>query len=80
LYMPSVLNKLLIALVVSVTLLGTGCVSCIPQYTAPPEASPSACYPTGHDPYIPLDHNSSPLNPWNILGSLASPFLYGPPR
>jgi hypothetical protein len=57
-----------------------GCVSCIPQYTAPPKAPVSACYPVGHDPYIPMDHNPSPFNPWDFFASLAAPVMYGPPR
>jgi hypothetical protein len=58
----------------------SGCISCIPQYTAPPHAPVSACYPTGHDPYVPMDHNVSGFNFWDVLASAASPFMYGPPR
>jgi hypothetical protein len=57
-----------------------GCVSCLPQYTAPPTAPPSACYPSGHDPYVPMDHNPTPLNPWDLFSSITAPFMYGPPR
>ena len=58
----------------------SGCLSCIPQYVAPPRGPVSACYPTGHDPYIPMDHNPSIFNPWDIWSSLAAPALYGPQR
>jgi hypothetical protein len=46
----------------------------------PPEGPVSACYPTGHDPYIPMDHNPSIFNPWDILQSVANGFMFGPPR
>lgn len=72
------------ALILALTLAGLaclgGCVSCIPQYVAPPKGPVSACYPVGHDPYIPMDHNPSAFNPWDVLASVAAPFLYGPPR
>lgn len=58
----------------------SGCVSCLPQYVAPPYGPVSACYPMGHDPFVPSDHNPSPLNPYDFISSMASPFLYGPPR
>ncbi|MDQ7782953.1 MAG: hypothetical protein RDU20_08750 [Desulfomonilaceae bacterium] len=61
-------------------LAASGCVSCLPQYTAPSHAPVSGSYPVGHDPYIPMDHNPSPLNFWDSLASVAAPFLYGPPR
>jgi len=57
-----------------------GCVSCIPQYMAPPTGPVSTCYPVGHDPYVPMDHNPSIFNPWDLFSSLAAMFLYGPPR
>lgn len=57
-----------------------GCMSCIQQYTAPPEAPVSSCYPVGHDPYVPMDHAPSPLNIWDLWSSFVSPFVYGPPR
>lgn len=73
--------RILILCLLLVGIIGVGgCVSCIPQYTAPPKAPVSACYPAGHDPYVPMDHNPSIFNPWDILASLASPFMYGPPR
>lgn len=75
-----ILRNLILALTMVIVLAVSGCVSCIPQYTAPPEPPPSACYPTGHDPFVPLDHNPSVLNPWNMFSSLLIPFLYGPPR
>lgn len=61
-------------------LLTSGCVSCLPQYTAPPMGPPSACYPAGHDPFVPMDHNPSILNPWDLLSSVSVPLAYGPPR
>ncbi len=57
-----------------------GCKSCLPQYMAPPTGPVSKNYPTGHDPYIPMDHNPSPLNPFDLMASIMNPFLYGPPR
>ncbi len=73
-------KKLILGLIMSVTLASAGCVSCIPQYVAPPLGPPSSCYPVGHDPYVPKDHNITVLNPWDLLSSIAGPFLYGPPR
>lgn len=58
----------------------SGCSCCIPQYVTPPRAPVSACYPTGHDPYIPLDHNPSLFNPWDVMRSVFAGLLYGPPR
>lgn len=77
----SVVRKifLLILILAAMTALG-GCCSCIPQYVAPPTGPVSACYPQGHDPYIPMDHNPSALNPWDMLSSLFAGLLYGPPR
>lgn len=75
-----IVKKLILGLVVAATLAATGCVSCLPQYTAPPEGPVSACYPTGHDPYIPMDHNPSIVNPWDAIRGAAAPFAYGPPR
>ncbi|AFM27600.1 hypothetical protein [Desulfomonile tiedjei] len=74
------LKLVLLVLVLFASLAAAGCVSCIPQYTAPPDGPVSAKYPAGHDPYVPLDHNISPWNPWDVLSSVASPLLYGPPR
>jgi hypothetical protein len=72
----------MIVLVLLIGALGAlgGCVSCIPQYMAPPKGPVSTCYPVGHDPYVPKDHNPSALNPWDLFSQLAAPFLYGPPR
>ncbi|HMK36382.1 MAG TPA: hypothetical protein VK463_15010 [Desulfomonilaceae bacterium] len=78
--MKRVLKNLLLCLVFIALLTTAGCVSCIPQYLAPPTGPASACYPVGNDPYIPMDHNPSPLNPWDAAKSLVAPFLYGPPR
>jgi hypothetical protein len=75
-----IVKKLILGLVVAATLAAAGCVSCLPQYTAPPEGPVSACYPTGHDPYIPMDHNPSIVNPWDAIRGAATPFVYGPPR
>ena len=73
--------KIFLASVLLIGLLtASGCVSCLPQYTAPPHAPVSSCYPVGHDPYVPMDHNTSPWNPWDFLASVAAPFIYGPPR
>lgn len=74
------LKNLLLCLILIAGLACAGCVSCLPQYTAPPDPPVSACYPTGHDPYVPMDHNPSALNIWDFFGSICSPFLYGPPR
>jgi len=73
-------KRSILCIILIAMLLGSGCVSCIPQYTAPPDGPVSRCYPTGHDPYIPMDHNPSLFHPWDFLASVASPFLYGPPR
>ena len=73
-------KKLIVGLLMIAALAAGGCVSCLPQYVAPPSGPVSACYPTGHDPYIPMDHNPSPINPWDAASSLATPFIYGPPR
>ncbi len=78
--MASVLRRLIIVLVLAGLTMAGGCISCIPQYVAPPEGPVSACYPVGHDPYVPLDHNPSMLNPWDVLRSVFAPMLYGPPR
>jgi hypothetical protein len=78
--MRSKLNKGLLAVTLIAALFLGGCISCIPQYAAPSMPPPSACYPGGHDPYMPTDHNAAMLNPWDALKSLFSPFLYGPPR
>ncbi|MBI4961987.1 MAG: hypothetical protein HY913_01795 [Desulfomonile tiedjei] len=76
----SLLKSLILGLALTAILAAGGCVSCIPQYTAPPDGPVSACYPTGHDPYIPMDHNPGMLNPWDTVRSVVAPFLYGPPR
>lgn len=73
-------KKLILGLALAATLAAAGCVSCIPQYTAPPDGPVSACYPTGHDPYIPMDHNPAIANPWDAARSVLAPFAYGPPR
>jgi len=73
-------KSLILCAVLLAMLIAGGCVSCIPHYTAPPVGPVSQCYPVGHDPYIPMDHNPSLFNPWDFLASVASPFLYGPPR
>ena len=75
------LLKRIVLVVAVVSLLGlSGCKSCVPQYMAPPTGPVSKNYPTGHDPYLPMDHNPSPLNPFDLVASMMSPFLYGPPR
>jgi len=74
-------RRLLTLLVLLAVVSGlTGCISCIPQYVAPPKGPVSAKYPQGHDPYVPMDHNPSIFNPWDLLRSVAAPLLYGPPR
>jgi len=78
--MTALWKNLLLALLLAAVVAATGCVSCIPHYTAPPEGPVSACYPTGHDPYIPMDHNPSILNPWDLIGAIFRPMIYGPPR
>ncbi|HTY24102.1 MAG TPA: hypothetical protein VMC85_13290 [Desulfomonilaceae bacterium] len=78
--MRGYLKKLVLGLILMGMLASAGCVSCLPQYVAPPLGPPSTCYPVGHDPFIPMDHNPSPLNPWDAFASVFSPFLYGPPR
>lgn len=78
--MTALWKNLLLALLLAAVVAATGCVSCIPQYTAPPEGPVSACYPTGHDPYIPMDHNPSVLNPWDLISAIFRPMIYGPPR
>lgn len=79
-YMNAFIKTLLLCALLIALLTASGCMSCLPQYTAPPHAPVSSCYPVGHDPYIPMDHNISPLNIWDFFASLASPFVYGPPR
>jgi len=74
------LKKLILGLALAATLAAAGCMSCIPQYTAPPDGPASACSPTGHDPYIPMEHNPGMLNLWDLARSAAAPFAYGPPR
>ncbi len=74
------IRKLILFIIVAAALAVSGCVSCIPQYTAPPTGPVSAKYPAGHDPYIPMDHNPSPLNPWDAVSSFAAPLMNGPPR
>lgn len=78
--MKGILKILVYSLILAVVVAMSGCISCIPQYVAPPEGPVSACYPVGHDPYIPMDHNPSLLNPWDALSSVLAPFVYGPPR
>ncbi len=78
--MKSTIRKLILILALLAATAATGCVSCIPQYVAPPEGPVSGCYPVGHDPYVPMDHNPSMLNPWDLLTSVAAPWVYGPPR
>ncbi len=77
-------GKFMKCLVIGVALLGlvglSGCKSALPQYMAPPTGPVSKNYPTGHDPYVPMDHNPSALNPFDLLASMMSPFMYGPPR
>jgi hypothetical protein len=77
---PKLLMLFLIVAALAALAALSGCVSCIPQYMAPPTGPVSQCYPQGHDPYIPMDHNPTPFNPWDMLSSLGAPFLYGPPR
>ena len=74
------MRKLVIIAIVCLVPALSGCVACLPQYMAPPEAPVSACYPVGTDPFIPMDHNPSPFNPFDVGASVASPLLYGPPR
>jgi hypothetical protein len=74
------LKRFILCLMLFTILLGSGCVSCLPQYTAPPDGPVSRCYPTGHDPYIPMDHNPSLFHFWDLVASVTSPFIYGPPR
>ncbi|MEW6351106.1 MAG: hypothetical protein AB1646_18775 [Thermodesulfobacteriota bacterium] len=74
------MRKLLTILMLLVLASLSGCVACLPQYTVPPSGPVSACYPVGKDPFIPMDHNSSALNPWDFVASAMAPFLYGPPR
>jgi hypothetical protein len=78
---PKARMKILILcfILIVFTLIG-GCISCIPQYTAPPDPPVSAHYPVGQDPYIPMDHNPSVFNFWDVSNSVLSPFMYGPPR
>lgn len=78
--MKGLLKILLCAVLLAALFTMAGCISCIPQYVAPPEGPVSACYPVGYDPYVPMDHNPSLLNPWDALSSIFAPFLYGPPR
>ncbi|MFH1117349.1 MAG: hypothetical protein V1792_25805 [Pseudomonadota bacterium] len=78
--MKACFKILLICAALSGFVAATGCVSCLPQYTAPPHGPVSACHPVGHDPYVPMDHNPSAFNFWDLLGSVTGPFLYGPPR
>jgi hypothetical protein len=78
--MKACLKILVLCATLTVLLAASGCVSCLPQYTAPRHAPVSACYPVGHDPYIPMDHNPSPLNFWDLFAGMAGPFVYGPPR
>ena len=78
--MTMALKKLLLVVMVAGALVASGCVSCIPQYVIPPEGPVYACYPAGRDTYIPMDHNPSIFNPWDLLSSVATPFMYGPPR
>jgi len=78
--MSTLIRRLLLMLILAVALTASGCLSCLPQYVIPPEGPVSACYPTGHDPYIPMDHNPSIFNPWDILQSVANGFMFGPPR
>lgn len=73
-------SKIVVCIVLVGIMFLSGCVSCIPQYVAPPVAPASACYPSGNDPFIPMDHNPSLFNPWDLISSVVSPFLYGPPR
>jgi hypothetical protein len=78
--MKSLFKSLLYVIIVATLFSMSGCISCLPQYVAPPEGPVPACYPVGHDPYIPMDHNPSLLNPWDLLASVFAPWLYGPPR
>lgn len=78
--MKRTVRHFLLILLAAAVLSASGCVSCIPQYVAPPEGPVSSCYPQGHDPYVPMDHNPSPLNPWDLMSSVAAAFRYGPPR
>ncbi len=75
------LGKILfLCLILAAIFAQAGCIACIPQYVAPPIGSVSACYPEGHDPFLPVDRNPTVLSPWDWLASLMTPFLYGPPR
>ncbi len=78
--MKSLCKALIVCLMLLALLVPSGCISCIPQYMAPPMGPVSPCYPTGHDPYIPMDHNPTAISPWDWLASLFTPFMYGPPR
>jgi hypothetical protein len=78
--MVSVFKKFLLGCVLLAALASSGCISCLPYYVPPPEGPVSACYPVGHDPYIPMDHNPSLFHPWDFVASVFRPFLYGPPR
>lgn len=78
--MKILFKGLLYVMIVAMFFFVSGCISCLPQYVAPPEGPVSACYPVGHDPYVPTDHNPSIFNPWNLVASVLSPWLYGPPR
>ncbi len=78
--MKRVLKKLALLVLLLGLVMLSGCISCIPYYTAPPEGPVSSCYPAGHDPFIPKDHNPSILNPWDAISAALAPVLYGPPR
>ena len=74
------IKRLVLMLILAAALGASGCVSCLPQYVIPPEGPVPACYPSGHDPFVPMDHNPSLFNPWDILTSVTTGFMFGPPR
>ena len=78
--MKSHCKRLVLCLLLMAILSSAGCISCIPQYMAPPVGPVSSCYPQGHDPYVPMDHNPAIISPWDWLASVFTPFMYGPPR
>jgi hypothetical protein len=79
-YVSKTFMRILLVILAIALLASAGCMSCLPKYAAPPHGPVSSCYPVGHDPFVPMDHNVSALNPWDLLASMTQMFLYGPPR
>jgi hypothetical protein len=78
--MKKYFRYIVITLIIACLPVMGGCLACLPHFVPPKEGPVPSCYPTGKDPFIPMDHNCSMFNPWDFAASCMAPWVYGPPR